>query len=78
MSLEGQRVLVIGGAGFIGSFVVKELLKHDVAEVPDLRVVADRAALVHVRGFVHEYAGSAAHERTSMGCAATSATVSGS
>jgi len=33
MSLSGQRVLVIGGAGFIGSFVVKELLKEDVAEV---------------------------------------------
>jgi UDP-glucose 4-epimerase len=33
MELEGARVLVIGGAGFIGSFVVSELLKHPVREV---------------------------------------------
>ena len=33
MQLENARVLVIGGAGFIGSFVVAELLKHNVAEV---------------------------------------------
>jgi UDP-glucose 4-epimerase len=33
MNLDGKRMVVIGGAGFIGSFVVKELLKEDVAEV---------------------------------------------
>lgn len=33
MELKNSRCLVIGGAGFIGSFVVKELLKEDVAEV---------------------------------------------
>lgn len=33
MQLKSSRVLVIGGAGFIGSFVVAELLKTDVAEV---------------------------------------------
>lgn len=33
MKLKDSKVLVIGGAGFIGSFVVSELLKEDVAEV---------------------------------------------
>jgi UDP-glucose 4-epimerase len=33
MELTNKKVLVLGGAGFIGSFVVAELLKHDVKEV---------------------------------------------
>jgi len=33
MAIEGSKILVIGGGGFIGSFVVEELLKHPVAEV---------------------------------------------
>ena len=31
--LENSKVLVIGGSGFIGGFVVSELLKHQVSEV---------------------------------------------
>ena len=33
MKLDGSKVLVIGGGGFIGSQVVAELLKTNVAEV---------------------------------------------
>lgn len=33
MELKNARVLVIGGAGFIGAFIVKELLKEEVGEV---------------------------------------------
>jgi UDP-glucose 4-epimerase len=33
MNIENSKILVIGGAGFIGSFVVSELLKENVAEV---------------------------------------------
>lgn len=33
MNLQGSKVLVIGGAGLIGSHVVEELLKEDVKEI---------------------------------------------
>ena len=33
MNINGKRILVIGGAGFIGGFVIKELLKTNVGEV---------------------------------------------
>jgi len=33
MKVDGSRILVIGGAGFIGSFVVSELLKTNVSKV---------------------------------------------
>jgi UDP-glucose 4-epimerase len=33
MKIQNSKILVIGGAGFIGSFVVSELLKNDVGEI---------------------------------------------
>lgn len=32
MDIRGRRILVIGGAGLIGSHVVEELLKEDIKE----------------------------------------------
>lgn len=33
MKIENSKILVVGGAGFIGSYVVAELLKEKVNEV---------------------------------------------
>jgi UDP-glucose 4-epimerase len=33
MNIDNSRILVIGGSGFIGGFVIAELLKHNVKEV---------------------------------------------
>jgi UDP-glucose 4-epimerase len=33
MEIKNSKILVIGGAGFIGSYVVAEFLKHDVGQV---------------------------------------------
>ena len=33
MNLKNATILVIGGSGFIGSYVIKELLKTDVKKV---------------------------------------------
>lgn len=33
MDIKGKRILVIGGAGFIGGFLIRELLKEPVKEV---------------------------------------------
>ena len=48
MKLSGSKILVIGGAGFIGSQVTAELLKTDVAEV----VVYDNFARGHLVNIV--------------------------
>ena len=33
MKLSGKKIVVVGGAGFIGSHIVDKLLKEDVKEV---------------------------------------------
>ena len=33
IKIKNSKILVIGGAGFIGSFVVSELLKHEISKV---------------------------------------------
>ncbi len=33
MNISGSKILIIGGAGFIGSYVVEELIKTDVKEI---------------------------------------------
>ena len=33
MKIQGKRLVVIGGAGLIGSHTVDQLLKHDVKEI---------------------------------------------
>ena len=58
MKIENSKVLVIGGAGFIGGFVVKELLKHSVREV----VIFDNFA----RGKMSNIEGSLGDERCSI------------
>lgn len=58
MKLSNSRVLVIGGAGFIGGFVVQELLKHDVKEV----IIYDNFA----RGKMENIAKSLEDERCSI------------
>ncbi|HQY11529.1 MAG TPA: NAD-dependent epimerase/dehydratase family protein [Ferruginibacter sp.] len=58
MNLSNSKCLVIGGAGFIGSYVVAELLKEDVAEV----VVFDNLA----RGKMEYLTGSLKDKRCSF------------
>jgi UDP-glucose 4-epimerase len=55
MELKNKKVLVIGGAGFIGGFVVAELLKEEVDEV----IIYDNFA----RGKMENIAGSLKDKR---------------
>ena len=58
MDLKGKKILVIGGAGFIGSHVVEELLKEEVSEV----IVYDNLT----RGKVSNISASLADPRCSI------------
>ena len=58
MRLKNTKVLVIGGAGFIGGFVVKELLKHPVKKV----IIFDNFA----RGKMENISDSLKDERCSV------------
>lgn len=58
MKLKDSKVLVIGGAGFIGAFVVRELLKHPVKEV----IIYDNFA----RGKAHNIEDSLEDERCTV------------
>ena len=60
MDLSGKRIVVIGGAGLIGSHVVEALLREDVGEV----VVYDN----FVRGTQENLAAALADTRCSIFC----------
>ena len=58
MDMKGKRVVVIGGAGLIGSHAVDQLLKEDVREI----VIYDN----FVRGTTENLAGALKDRRVSI------------